>query len=320
MPFSYDPEIATALVAASAAMGEVPQPEVGDWQAVRDAVNTRMAAMRAIAPAFPTVTLTEHVTTAADGSAIALRWYSRDGAQPGSAVLYLHGGGMICGSVDLYDPVISAYVAASGVPILAVEYRLAPEHPHPIPVEDSYAGLCWLMEQASALGLDKARIGVMGDSAGGGLAAGVALLARDRGIALARQILIYPMLDDRTVVPDAALTPFATWSYANNITGWAALLGDSCGTATVPASAAPARMVDATGLAPAYIEVGELDIFRDESIAYARRLTASGISTELHVHPGVPHGFEKIAPDSNVAKTSHGRPHQGPRRTVTLDL
>ncbi len=142
----------------------------------------------------------------------------------------------------------------------------------------------------------------MGDSAGGGIAAGVALLARDRGLKLARQILIYPMLDDRNQAPEDALVPFANWTYDNNFTGWSALLGPAFGSDDVPAAAAPSRARDLRGIAPAYIEVGELDIFRLEDIDYARAIAAAGVSIELHVHPGAPHGFERMAPDSDVAR------------------
>lgn len=210
---------------------------------------------------------------------------------------------MILGSMDLYDATVSRYVSATGVPMLSVDYRLAPEYPDPTPVEDSYAGLRWLAARAGELGVDPARIAVMGDSAGGGLAAGVALLARDRGgPALARQILIYPMLDDRNTTPDPALTPFAFWTYDDNITGWGALLGDAAGGDGVSPYAAPARVADVAGLPTTYLEVGELDIFRNEDIEYARRISAAGISTELHVHPGVPHGFDGFAPDTAVAR------------------
>jgi acetyl esterase/lipase len=173
-----------------------------------------------------------------------------------------------------------------------------------VPVEDSYAGLAWLASNARDLGVDPARIAVMGDSAGGGLAAGAALLARDRGTPVARQILIYPMLDDRTTVPDPALVPYAGWSYDDNYTGWHALLGDAIGGPGVPEAAAPARARDLAGLPPAYIEVGELDIFRDEAIEYARRLSAVGVSAELHVHPGCPHGFDRVAPAADVVRRS----------------
>ncbi len=200
---------------------------------------------------------------------------------------------MIAGSVQLCDRIVAAYVAESGVPMLSVDYRRAPEYPDPTPVEDSFAGLKWLVDSAPSFGVDPGRIAVMGDSAGGGLAAGTALLARERSVPLAKQILIYPMLDDRTTIPDPALVPFAGWTYDNNFVGWHALLGAAIGTDDVAPTAAPARATELTGLAGAYVEVGELDIFRDECIDYARRLAASGTSAELHVHPGCPTAHEK---------------------------
>jgi acetyl esterase/lipase len=121
---------------------------------------------------------------------------------------------------------------------------------------------------------------------------------------VAKQILIYPMLDDRNTVPDPALVPLAGWFYDDNYTGWHALLGEKIGGEDVPGSAAPARAADLTGLAPAYVEVGVLDIFRDESIEYARRLAAAGTSVELHVHPGCPHGFDRIAADADDVRRS----------------
>jgi acetyl esterase/lipase len=186
--------------------------------------------------------------------------------------------------------------------MLAVEYRLAPEHPHPVPVEDSYSGLRWLIDNAETLGVNTARIAVMGDSAGGGLTGGLALLARDRGLALARQIMIYPMLDDRNTITDETLAPFAIWTYDYNFTGWNALLDKDLGTDNVSPSAAPSRAKNLTGVAPAYIEVGELDIFRNEDIEYARRIACAGISMELHVHPNAPHAFDLIAPHSDLVQ------------------
>jgi acetyl esterase/lipase len=302
MAHAFDPEIAAALQAAAAAMGEITPPARGDWASLRANIDGLMAALGTLAPSFPDVTTTNHTCPAPDGTSLRLRWYEKTGATPGPAVLYLHGGGMICGNIDIYDPVVAAYVSATGVSMLAADYRLAPENPHPTPVEDCAAALQWLLTHAAQLGADPTRIAVMGDSAGGGLAAGTALLARDRNLPLARPILIYPMLDDRNLEPDPALAPFATWTHDNNFTGWSALLGDLLGTAAVPSSAAPARAETLTGLAPAYIEVGELDIFRDESIAYAARLAQAGIPTELHVHPGAPHAFERVAPASTVAQ------------------
>jgi acetyl esterase/lipase len=184
--------------------------------------------------------------------------------------------------------------------MLSVEYRRAPEYAHPIPVEDCYAGLKWLSIYGRELGVDSARLAVMGDSAGGGLAAATALLAYDRSLPLAKQILIYPMLDDRTTTADPALVAFAGWTYDNNYTGWHALLGDAIGSEDVPGTAPPGRVADLTGLPGAYIEVGELDILRDESIDYARRLTANGVSAELHVHRGCPHGFDRSGREIDV--------------------
>ena len=169
-----------------------------------------------------------------DGATLEATWYRRStGEQPGSAVLFIHGGGMIFGLEHvgaMCDLTVCGYVAASGVPMLVVDYRVAPEHPHPTPVEDCYTALRWLAEHASTLGFDPARLAVMGESAGGGLAAGVCLMARDRGgPAIAQQLLIYPMLDDRPSPPDPALLPFLTWTYDDNLTGWGALLGDKAG-------------------------------------------------------------------------------------------
>ncbi len=303
MALSFDPEIEVVLKAAADAAGEMPPPPPrGDALLLREGLDSMMGQMLAAAVIAPGMTRTTYHTVAADGTQLNLHWHTLSNSRPGSAVLYVHGGGMICGSVDLYNAVISDYVGASGVPMLAVSYRLAPEHPHPTPVEDAYAGLAWLFDHAAELGVDPARIAVMGDSAGGGIAAGVALLARDRGLKLARQILIYPMLDDRNQAAEEALVPFANWTYDNNFTGWSALLGPAFGSDDVPAAAAPSRAQDLRGVAPAYIEVGELDIFRLEDIDYARNIAAAGVSIELHVHPGAPHGFERMAPDSDVAK------------------
>jgi acetyl esterase/lipase len=142
--------------------------------------------------------------------------------------------------VALYDRLVAGYVLDSGVPMLSVGYRLAPEYPYPASVEDCFAALQWLVASSQTLGIDVARLAVMGDSAGGGLAAATAIMARNRGIELSKQILIYPMLDDRTTNPDSLLMPFAGWTYDDNFTGWHALLGQSIGGSDVLETAAPA--------------------------------------------------------------------------------
>jgi acetyl esterase/lipase len=305
LAFTLDPEVATALAPMVAAMADVTPPPVGDVESRRPVLEAIMAETAAAQPMPTDVTVTDFHATAVDGGDVLLRWYVKDSATLGPAVLYLHGGGMISGSVAIYEGPVSRYVSNSGVSMLAVDYRLAPKHPYPVPVEDCYAGLRWLAEHAGELGVDPTRIAVMGDSAGGGLAAAVALLARDRGgPALAAQILIYPMLDDRNTTPDPEIAPFAVWSYDDNITGWGALLGDAIGGPDVPAYAAPARATDLSDLPACYIEVGQLDIFRDEDLAYAQRLSRAGVNVEFHLRPGVPHEFETYAHTSDVARRS----------------
>jgi acetyl esterase/lipase len=259
--------------------------------------------MDSLIEAPPGVAKASFTARTSDGQGdIELRWYTKAGATPGSAVVYAHGGGMIGGSLDLYDKVVSSYVAWTGVPFLSVGLRLAPEATRPTTLaEDVFTGVTWLLGHAVDLKVDPARIAVMGDSGGGGPAAGAAILARDRGAPLAKQILVYPMLDDRNTAPGLIPSGLLTWSYDNNYTGWLTLLGDDMGGDGVSPVAAPARLGDFSRLTPAYIEVGDLDIFRDESIAYAAGLGRAGVPIELHVRPGAPHGFERFVPSADVA-------------------
>jgi acetyl esterase/lipase len=205
--------------------------------------------------------------------------------------------------VSDYDGLIARYVSDSGVPFLGVDYRLAPEAQYPLNVKDAYNGLNWLFDNADDMGVDKSRIVVMGDSGGGGIAAAVTHWNRENGnlLPIAKQVLIYPMLDDRNTTRDPHIGDFAVWNSVMNKLGWSSILGDQFQAPVVKPSASPARMEDATGLPPAYIETGELDIFRNEDILYAAKLGQAGISTELHVHPGCPHAFEVVAPTSDVS-------------------
>ncbi|MCV7420552.1 alpha/beta hydrolase [Mycobacterium yunnanensis] len=295
-------------MAAAPPPGSAPEPAVGDVATRRDNTAAMFTALASSMEAPTDVEVSRYDLTASDGTVLPLTWYRpvEDGGAS-AALLYLHGGGMIVGlepTAPVYDIVVRQYVSRSRVPALVVDYRVAPEHPHPTPVEDCYAALQWLEAHAAELNVDPTRLAVGGDSAGGGLAAGVALLARDRnGPRLALQLLIYPMLDDRTVVPDPQLPrEFLVWNYEDNVTGWGALLGDAAGGSDVSPYAAPARAADLAGLPPAYIDVGDLDVFRDEDIDYARRLLAAGVPTELHVFAGCPHGFEVMAADLPVSR------------------
>lgn len=292
-----DPEILPALRERVAASAGAVLLAPGDALGLRALVEARQAESYAELPPAPDVARTLHRTGAVD-----LRWYVPATGGSGAAVVYLHGGGMIAGTLDGYDPLLRHYARLTGVPFLAVGYRRAPEHPGTGPAQDALAGLRWLVEHAEELGVDPRRIALMGDSGGGGIAAGAAVMARDLGVPVARQVLVYPMLDDRTAEPDPLLAPTATWTYDNNVTAWDALLGADRAGPDVPAEAAPARLTDPAGLPPTYIEVGELDIFRDECLAFAARLLAAGISCELHVRPGAPHGFEWLAKDADVSR------------------
>lgn len=303
MGFDFDPEIERATADLVAELGEVEPAAVGDVAGRRAAAEPWFERLLGAAPPPEDVERSDHFCRSHDGGSVRLRWYrKREAPLSGAAAVYMHGGGMIMASLDAYDGHVARYVSASGIPILAVDYRLAPEHPHPTPVEDCYAALVWLDREAANLGLDPDRIAVMGDSAGGGLAAGTAILARERGgPRVALQILVFPMLDDRTVGPDPALEPFVSWTYDDNVTAWRALLGDMAG-GEVDAAAAPGRVEDPAGLPPAYLEVGELDVFRDEVVEFARRLGRAGVRTELHVHPGAPHDFDLLAPEADVSR------------------
>jgi acetyl esterase/lipase len=205
-----DPQVREPTAWLFAAMAETAPPPVGDVASRRVAIEALQTRSFNSQPMPTGVAVEDFLTRSHDGTELLLRWYHSDeaihGSAPGSAVCYLHGGGMILSSVSIYDGPVARYVESSGVPFLSVEYRLAPEHPHPTPVEDCYAGLVYLHEHAEELGVDPARIAVMGDSGGGGLAASLAILVRDRqGPPIARQILIYPMLDDRNTVPEPEL-------------------------------------------------------------------------------------------------------------------
>jgi acetyl esterase/lipase len=216
------------------------------------------------------------------------------------ALLYIHGGGMVIGAIETEDALVRSYCLEVGCAAVSVDYRLAPENPHPAPIEDCYAGLAWTAENAGRLGIDPRRIAVYGGSAGGGLAAALAIVARDRGgPALAYQVLLYPMLDDRCDTPSGHeiedIGVFDGWASRD---GFEALLGDRRGTDAVEASAAASHATDLHGLPPAWIDVGELDALRDESIDYARRLLGAGVAVDLHVNPGCFHASEVFVPDA----------------------
>lgn len=226
----------------------------------------------------------------------------RTAAGPG--ILHPHSGGMIIGTrfsgIDMVADWVERYVGVA----VSVEYRLAPEHPDPVPIEDCYAALLYMAENAEELGLDPNRLIVAGMSAGGGLAAGLALLARDRnGPSLAGQLLMCPMLDESNSSASAQqFSGLGLWDRESNDTGWNALLGDRRHTDAVTPYASPSRAVDLAGLPPAFIDVGSMEVFRDEDIDYARRIWAVGGDAELHVWPGAFHGFDLTYPHAVLSR------------------
>ncbi|SMQ61057.1 Acetyl esterase/lipase [Plantibacter sp. VKM Ac-1784] len=240
-----------------------------------------------------------------EGAEISVSVLARAGKTgTGPGVFHTHGGGMVMGDRFVGLGQFLPWIVELDATVVTVEYRLAPEYPDPYPVEDCYAALVWTAEHAQELGIDPARFIIAGASAGGGLAAGVALLARDRsGPELAGQVLIYPMLDDRdATVSTAQIDGVGVWDRGSNITGWTALLGDRVGGDDVSIYAAPARATDLTGLPPAFIDCGSAEVFRDEDVAYATSLWQAGVQAELHVWPGGFHGFDMLAPHAELAR------------------
>ena len=279
-----------------AALDFFPQTELGpeSLAAAREGMRQLSAAMPV--PAGLPVDVDERHIEAAGGHRVgALVYRPRGSAPPQPAVLHIHGGGYVAGSMHMMDGANRRLAADLGCVVVSVDYRLAPETPHPGPVEDCYTALRWLHAHADALGVDAARIAVSGESAGGGLAAALALVARDRGeVPVLLQRLIYPMLDDRTCTTSDP-NPFTgefVWTRAHNHFGWRSLLGHEPGLPGVSPYAAAARATDLAGLPPAFIAVGALDLFFDESLEYARRLVRAGVPTEFHVYPGVFHGSD----------------------------
>ncbi|QKR99831.1 alpha/beta hydrolase [Sphingomonas sp. CL5.1] len=212
-------------------------------------------------------------------------------------IFHIHGGGYVAGTAAAMEPVNLSLADALGCAVVSVDYRLAPETPFPGPLHDCHAALRWLAAHVADLGIDPAAIGVLGESAGGGLAAALALLDRDCGERLlAFQHLVYPMLDDRTCVRESA-HPFAgrhVWTARSNHFGWASYLGRKPGSAEIDYLAAPGRCEDLAGLPPAYISTGALDLFVDEDMDYARRLSRAGVPVELALYPGAVHGFDLL--------------------------
>ncbi|HEX4223151.1 MAG TPA: alpha/beta hydrolase [Pseudonocardiaceae bacterium] len=326
-PPRFDPELAAAIAIIQDQLPDIHEAlaEARDIGTVVRALRSGMSAALASADgdlsrngAF---TVSERaVPGPVDGPDVTLSLCLPErAATPFGAIYYIHGGGMILGDRRLGLANMLETAEELGVAIVSVEYRLAPENPHPAPVEDCYAGLLWTVEHAGELGIDPDRIVVMGGSAGGGLAAGTTLLARDRGgPVLLGQLLICPMLDDRNDTCSARqMAGTGIWDQAANQLGWTALLGDGQGGPEVSRYAAPARASDLSGLPQAYLDVGSAETFRDETVAYASRIWRAGGVAELHVWPGGFHGFAGMVPQAALSQAANAAPRDWLRRVFT---
>lgn len=296
---TLDPESQVPLAALLEAMP-------GGFNAIPDIVARRAAVTEMLAsvevPDNPGVVKEDRTVPGPDGAPdVAVRIYRpvrASGGAPG--MLFIHGGGMVLGSVAGEDPTATMLCDALGAVVVSVEYRLAPEYPHPAPMEDCYAVLAWMGKCTDELGVDPDRLVVYGGSAGGGLAIATALLARDRGGPSLRFMMpIYPMIDDRnTTASSHEILDVGIWDRSGNEEAWGWYLGG----AEADGYAAPTRAADLSGLPPAYIDVGTVDLFRDEDIAFAQRLMAAGVPCELRVHPGAYHASETFAPDAALSQ------------------
>ncbi|GHE05050.1 alpha/beta hydrolase [Streptomyces alanosinicus] len=280
-----------------------PRPTVRDLQADG---RFEVAELRVPGPpGSPEVTLVSARPAGADG--------------PLPLLYYLHGGGMIMGNAwSVLPRLLDDWAAPLELAVVSVEYRLAPKARYPAAVEDCYAGLVWVAGHAAELGVDARRIVVGGKSAGGGLAAALALLTRDRGgPAPAGQLLLCPMLDDRgDTVSSHQLAGVDTWDRVSSTTAWQALLGDRYGAADLPPYAAPARATDLSALPPAYVDVGSAETLRDEGVAYAQAIWRAGGQAELHVWPGAFHGFDTVAPRAALSRDARDARTRWLRRVI----
>ena len=292
--------------------------DMSDIPAARQRIETLFELLE-VPPLPDTVVISEQFVPGVDGSPdVRLKLYRPDDLKSGAAaLLWIHGGGMVMMDADSDDERCAVWAATLSILVVSIDYRLAPEHPYPAPLDDCYAGLAWLAASASELEVDAGRIAVGGASAGGGLAAGLALRVRDAGgPSICYQHLVYPMLDDRNETPsNQAITDARLWNWAGNRAAWAAYLSGLDGD-EVPIYAAPARATDLSGLPPAYVPVGSLDMFLDENLNYAQRLLQAGVPTELRVYPGAFHGSNAFVPDSEISRRWRADEFDAARRAL----
>lgn len=250
------------------------------------------------------ISLTDEIINGPDNQPLSLRIYRpKYSSETLPVLLWIHGGGYILGSIGEDDELCMDFVKIAECVVVSVEYRLAPEHPYPAPIEDCYTALKWIADSADSLNIDSTRIGVAGASAGGGLTAALTLLARDRHYpSLCFQMPLYPMIDDRNNTPSTnEIKEGFVWNQKSNQAGWRMYLGELYGTDDIPSYAAPARETNYSQLPYTYTCVGQLDPFRSETLTYVTKLAEAGVDVEFHLFPGAYHGFEGINPDAELS-------------------
>ena len=304
MKHRVDPElIATLELIEAATSGGVKLHDIpADRRLTAELSEIRKASLPPIAGVSQQKRTITGPSGAPDVEVLVFRPENKTGNLP--VLIWIHGGGYVMGSAEQDEENVRQLCMETGCTALAVNYRLAPEHPFPAGIEDCYAVLKWVHEHAREMKIDASRVAVGGASAGGGLAAGLALLARGRReFDILFQLLIYPMIDDGNVLPaDEKHPDTLIWSRENNLIGWRSYLGCEPGGQDIPIYAAPYRAEDVSGLPPAMVLVGDLDLFLNENIEYARRLIKAGVPTELHVYQGAFHGFNSFVPEAPVSQ------------------
>lgn len=302
MGLKLDQEFALTLAPFLQAQQHVERPKLHDI----DGRRARYVGIGGSAPQIPESVFFEVLTIPQqDGGSLRVYHFKRRDLQtPTPAVLHFHGGGFISCTPDINTERLASLVRGADVQVFSVDYRLAPEHPYPAALDDAWSTLIWIHENAQTLGIDKSRVAVMGESAGGGIAAALAIRARDAYFSppIAHQILSSPMLDDRTSgdVPG----DFVLWDADDNLTAWTAYLGRTPGGEGVPDTAAPARVEDVTGLPRVYLDTSQFDLFLKENHDYISRFIAAGIDVEYHLFPGLPHGYDGLCPTHRVTLQS----------------
>ena len=275
---------------------------IEDIKERRNVINSLIRMMTAELPPIDNIVIEDRNIAAPDALLeLVVRIYKPTGVSGGlPGIFFIHGGGMIMGSIETENHKAAMLCETIQSIVVSVEYRLAPENPYPAQVQDCYEALVWMSKNAAELGFDTDRLAIVGGSAGGGLAIATALMARDQEFPkLSFQMANYPMIDDRNETPSSKeITDVGIWDRKANIEAWDWYLGGK----NADEYAAPARAIDLSGLPPTFIDVGELDLFRDEDIEFAKRLLQAGVTTELHVYPGAYHASESFAPEAELSK------------------